>query len=76
MVVRIWDVEVVGSNPITLTWRKMYIDDNDRKQIEALKKIVQPDWTFADVGVCQGAMLLPMSRMMKFGWGFEAKPST
>ena len=53
----------------------MYIDDNDKKQIEALSKIVQPEWTFCDIGVCQGAMLLPMSQMMKFGWGFEAKPS-
>jgi len=53
----------------------MYVDENDRKQITALSKIVKPEWKFLDIGVCQGALLLPMSKMMSYGWGFEAKPS-
>jgi len=55
--------------------RDMYVDENDRKQITALSKIVKPEWKFLDIGVCQGALLLPMSKMMSYGWGFEAKPS-
>ena len=52
----------------------MYVDEHDLKQIEALKKLVKPEWQFVDVGVCQGALLHPMSQMMSCGWGFEANP--
>ena len=52
----------------------MYVDRHDMKQIEALKKLVKPEWQFIDVGACQGALMHPMSQMMNCGWGFEANP--
>lgn len=41
------------------------------KQIEAISKVIQPDWHFADVGACRGELLQYFQSAMNYGYAFE-----
>jgi FkbM family methyltransferase len=45
------------------------------KQINALKKIIQPDWTYLDIGCATGEMLSFFIDKMPSGYAFEPQPN-
>lgn len=44
------------------------------KQIESLKKIIQPDWRYIDIGGARGEMLQFFVSSMSGGYAFEPQP--
>lgn len=47
------------------------MDDWHVKQINAIKRVINPTWDYADVGACQGEILQYLFQTMQHGYAFE-----
>lgn len=47
------------------------MDEWVSKQIQAISRVIKPNWCFADVGACRGELLTYFQETMAYGYAFE-----